>query len=86
MDSRSLTQTLSCCYLHKVWSVVVCLLWNVESTLELDCDEASTPLGLNGPYFELIYYDDRVYECWIDFRLIIVHKGVLVILQGCTKG
>ena len=37
-------------------------------------------MGLNGPYFELIYHDDIVYEDWIGSRFILVHKGVLVIM------
>ena len=45
-----------------MWSVVVCLLWNVESTSKLDYEGASTPMVLNGPHFELIYHDDMVYE------------------------
>ena len=41
--------------------------------------------GLSGPCFELIYYDGMTYEDWIDSRFILVHKGVLVILQGYTR-
>ena len=40
-------------------------------------------MGLNGPCSKLIYHDDRVYEGWIDFRFIFVHKGVLIIMQDC---
>ena len=36
----------------------------------------------NGPHSKLIYHDVIVYEDWIDFRFILVHKGVLVIMQG----
>ena len=32
-------------------------------------------MGPNGPRFELIYYDDMVYEGWIDSKFILVHKG-----------
>ena len=42
-------------------------------------------MGPNGPHFELIYYDGTVYEGWIDSWFIFVHKGVLVIMQGCTR-
>ena len=42
-------------------------------------------MGLNGPYFELIYHDDIVYEGWIDTWFTLVHKGILVIMQGCTR-
>ena len=58
---------------------------NVESTLELDFEEASTSIGPSGPRFKLIYHDDTVYESWIGSWFIIVHKSVLVIMQGCTK-
>ena len=37
-------------------------------------------MGPNGPRFELIYYDDMVYEGWIDSKFILVHKGFLVIM------
>ena len=38
----------------------------------------------SGPHFELIYNDDMIYEGWISFRFNLVHKSVLVIMQGCT--
>ena len=41
-------------------------------------------MGLNSPYFELIYHDDTIYEGWIDSRFTLMHKGILVITQGCT--
>ena len=31
------------------WSLVDSLWWNVESTLKLDYEGASTPMGSNGP-------------------------------------
>ena len=40
-------------------------------------------MDLNGPYSELIYHDGMVYEGWIDFKFIFVHKGILVIIQDC---
>ena len=33
-------------------------------------------MGPIGPCFELIYHDDMVYEDLIDFRFVLVHKGV----------
>ena len=42
-------------------------------------------MGPNGPHSKLIYYDGTVYEDWIGSRFILVHKGVLVIMQGCTR-
>ena len=44
----------------------------------MDFKGASTPMSPNDLYYELIYHDD-VYESWIDFEFILVHKGVLVI-------
>ena len=37
-------------------------------------------MGPNGPRCKLIYYNDMIYEDWIDSRLTFVHKGILVIL------
>ena len=37
----------------------------------------------NGHRFELIYHGGMVYEGWIGFRFIIMHKDVLVIVQDC---
>ena len=62
------------------WSGVDSLQWNVESTLELYYERASIPMGPNGPRLELIYHDDMVYEDWIGFRFILMHKNILVIL------
>ena len=39
----------------------------------------------NDPHFELIFFDDIVYEDWMSFQFTFVHKGVLVIVQGCTR-
>ena len=36
-------------------------------------------------HFELIYYDDTIYEDWIGSWFTFVHKGVLVIIQGCIR-
>ena len=41
------------------WSVVNSLLWNVESTLELDYERTSTPMGPNGSHSEFIYHVKR---------------------------
>ena len=40
----------------------------------------SAPMGPNS---KLIYYDDMVYKGWIGSRFILVHKGILLIAQGC---
>ena len=42
-------------------------------------------MGPNGPRFDLIYHDDMVYELWIGFLFILMHKGVLVIMQDYTR-
>ena len=42
-------------------------------------------MGPNGLHFKLIYHNDTIYERWIDSWFILVHKSVLVIMQGCTK-
>ena len=58
---------------------------NVESTLELDYEGASIPMGSSGPYYELIYLVGMGYEGRIGSRFTFVHKGILVITQGCTR-
>ena len=45
---------------------------------------ANNPMGPNGSHFKLIFLDDIVYEGWMGFLFTFVHKGVLVIMQGCT--
>ena len=42
-------------------------------------------MGVSGPYSELIYHDDTIYEDLIGSKFILVHKGVLVITQGCIE-
>ena len=42
-------------------------------------------MGPNGPHSELIYLVDTDYESEIGFRFTFVHKGVLVITQGCIE-
>ena len=32
---------------------------------------------------KLIYHDDTAYESWIDSRFTLMHKGILVMMQGC---
>ena len=54
-----------------------------ESTLELDYEGASFPMGPSGPHSELIYLVGIGYENWIGSTFIFVCKGVLVIMQGC---
>ena len=46
-------------------SVVDYVQWNIESTLELDFEEVSTPMSPNSLYSNLIYYDNKIYESWI---------------------
>ena len=42
-------------------------------------------MGPNSPCFKLIYHDYTVYKNWIDFRFTLVHKGIMVIMQGCLR-
>ena len=42
-------------------------------------------MGSSGPYYELIYLVGMGYEGWIDSMFTFVHKGVLVITQGCIR-
>ena len=38
----------------------------------------------NGLLFELIYHDDTIYDGWSS-KFTLIHKSVLVIMQGNTK-
>ena len=40
-------------------------------------------MGPNGPRSKLIYHVGTDYEGQIDFKFTFVHKGILVIKQGC---
>ena len=43
-------------------------------------------MGPSDPYFELIYLVCMGYEGRIDFKFTFVHKGILIIMQGCPGG
>ena len=51
----------------------------------MDYEGSNTPMGPNGPCFELIYLVSMDYEGQISFRFTFMDKGVLVIMQGCTR-
>ena len=51
----------------------------------MDFKGVTTPMGPNGPHSELIYFVGIGYEGWIDSKFTFVHKGILVIMQGCTR-
>ena len=40
-------------------------------------------MGLSGPHSQLIYLVGMGYEGWIGSNYTFVHKGILVITQGC---
>ena len=42
-------------------------------------------MGSSGPHSKLIFLVGMDYEDQIDSRFTFVHKGVLVITQGCTE-
>ena len=42
-------------------------------------------MGLNGFHYKLIFLVGTTYEGWMTFQFTFVHKGILVIMQGCTK-
>ena len=65
------------------WRFVDSLLWDVESTLKFDYKGVNIPMGPNGTRFELICLVGMDYEAQIDSRFIFMHKGILVITQGC---
>ena len=62
------------------WSAVDSFQWNIESTLKLNYEEVGTFMSSNGLNFDLIYHDDIIYEDWIGFRFIFMHKSDLVIM------
>ena len=49
----------------------------------MDYKGANTHMGPSDPRSKLIYLVDMDYEGQIGFRFTFVHKGVLVIIQGC---
>ena len=49
----------------------------------MDYKGVGTPMGPSSPYCELIYHDSKIYKGWIDSKFTLLHKGVLVIIQGC---
>ena len=69
----------------RYYNVVDFLQWDVKSTLELDYMGVNTPKGPSSPHSKLIYHDDMVYENWITSKFTLMHKGVLAIMQGCTR-
>ena len=85
MDSRLQTKLHLTIIYMGYQSVVDSLQWNVESTSKLDYESVNTPMDLNGPYSKIIYHDDKIYEGWIGSKVILVHKSVLVITQGCIE-
>ena len=76
------TQCLVVIYIG-YWSPTDSLQWDVESILELDFKEASTLMGLSDPRSKIIYLVSTDYEGWIGSRFTFIHKGILVITQGC---
>ena len=46
---------------------------------------ASIPMGPNGPRSKLIYLVGTDYESRIGSKFTFVHKGILIIMQGCTR-
>ena len=42
-------------------------------------------MGPSGPYFEHIHLVGMDYEGQIGSKFTFVHKGILVIMQGCTR-
>ena len=42
-------------------------------------------MGSNGPCFELVYLVGMGYDGRIGSKFTFVHKGVLVIMQGCIE-
>ena len=85
MDNKVMESSTWCLVVIYIryWSSIDSLQWDVESTLELDFEGASIPIGPSGSHFELIYIVGMGYEGRIGFRFTFVHKGVLVITQYC---
>ena len=42
-------------------------------------------MGPNGPHSELIYVVGMDHEGQIGYRFTFIPKGILVIMQGCTR-
>ena len=76
---------VSHCYLHKILKFCCFSIINVEATLKLDYEGTITPMDLSGLHFERIYLVGIGYEGLIYSKFTLVHKDILVIMQGCTK-
>ena len=70
--------------IHRVLSIVDSQ-WDVELISKFNSKEANTLMGPNGPRSKLIFFDDMIYEGWMGFQFTFMYKGVLVIMQGCTR-
>ena len=81
MDNRSQTRALNVFVVIYIGyrSLVDSLQCDVESTLKLDYEGASIPIGPSGPCYELIYLVGIGNEGRIGSRFTFVYKGVLVI-------
>ena len=80
MDSRSHTRELGVSLLFtQDTREIDSLQCDVESTLELDYEGTNIPIGLSGPYFELVYLVGMGYEGQTDFKFTFVHKNILII-------
>ena len=86
MDSKLCTQAHSVSLLFIQDTGVQLILYSgmLNQLQILDYKGSSTPMGLYGPCFELIYIVSMDYEGWIGSRFTCVHKGILVIMQDCT--
>ena len=51
----------------------------------MNSEGASIPMGPNGSHSDLIYLVGMGYESQIGSRYPFVHKGILVIMQDCTR-
>ena len=67
------------------YSAIDFLQQDVESTSKLDSEGANFPMGPNDPHSKLIYHVGTIYEGWIGSWFTLMHKSVLVIMQGCTN-
>ena len=49
----------------------------------MDYEGTNIPMSPNGPYSKLVYLFGMGYKGRIDSKFTFMHKGVLIIMQGC---
>ena len=55
-------------------STIDSLQRDVKLISKFDYERASTPVGPNGPYYQVKFLDDMVYDGWMSFQFTFMYK------------